>query len=152
MIPTQLIQSMPADFFGQVLSACPRRSRETLFTRFAIPKPKKTASALLPSKDPARISKLQVAMSALAEDDEQGQQLAEELLRVYLMGKRELLGAALDAIEVDHQDGLTDDDLDGFAELSPEDAVELAQELSQVHNPLDVSLYLRFMGADLGVE
>jgi hypothetical protein len=152
MIPTQLIQSMPADFFGQVVSACPRRSRETLFTRFAIPKPKKTASALLPSKDPARIGKLQVAMSGLAEDDEQGQQLAEELLRVYLMGKRELLGAALDAIEVDHQDGLTDDDLDGFAELSPEDAVELAQELSQAHNPLDVSLYLRFMGADLGAE
>jgi len=152
MIPTQLIQSMPADYFGQVLSACPRRSRETLFTRFAIPKPKKTASALLPSKDPARINKLQVAMSALAEDDEQGQQLAEELLRVYLMGKRELLGAALDAIEVDHQDGLTDDDLDGFAELSPDDAVELAQELSQAHNPLDVSLYLRFMGADLGAE
>jgi len=151
MIPAQLIQSLPAAYFGQVLSACPRRSRETLFTRFAIPKPKKTASALLPSKDPARIGKLQVAMAAVSEDDEQGQQLAEELLRVYLMGKRELLGAALDAIEVDHQDGLTDDDLDGFAELSGDEAAELAEELSRDHDPLDVSLYLRFMGAELDV-
>ena len=152
MIPAQLIQSMPTDFFGQVLSACPRRSRETLFTRFSIPKPRKSASALLPSKDPARIGKLQVAMAAVSDDDEQGQQLAEELLRVYLMGKRELLGAALDAIEVDHQEGLTDDDLDGFAELSSDEAAELAEELSRDHDPLDVSLYLRFMGADLGAK
>ena len=152
MIPAQLIHSMPTAFFGQVLSACPRRSRETLFTRFAIPKPRKSASALLPSKDPARIGKLQVAMAAVSDDDQQGQQLAEELLRVYLMGKRELLGAALDAIEVDHQDGLTDDDLDGFAELSSDEAAELAEELSRDHDPLDVSLYLRFMGAELGAK
>ena len=91
-------------------------------------------------------------MAAVSDDDEQGQQLAEELLRVYLMGKRELLGAALDAIEVDHQEGLTDDDLDGFAELSSDEAAELAEELSRDHDPLDVSLYLRFMGADLGAK
>lgn len=149
MVPAQLIQGMPESYFGKVLMACPRRSRETLFSRFSIPKAKKRASVLLPGKDPARIRKLQAALSSITEDDEQGQQLAEELIRVYLMGQRTLLGAALDAIGVDHQDGLTDDDLDGFADLSPEDAQDLADDLGQNFDPLDVALYLRFMGAEI---
>ena len=149
MVPAQLIHEMPEAFFGKVLMACPRRSRETLFSRFSIPKAKKRASILLPGKDPARIRKLQLAMAGVSADDEQGQQLAEELIRVYLMGQRTLLGAALDAIGVDHQDGLTDDELDGFAELSAEEAQDLADELGRDFDPLDVALYLRFMGAEI---
>ena len=149
MIPTKLIQEMQQDYFAKVLSTCPRRARETLFTRFAIPKPKKTASALLPSKDPARIHKLQIAMAAASDDDEQGQQLAEELIRVYLMSRRNLLAEALDAIGVEHEDGLTDADLDAFSALSSEEASALAERLSGDHDSDDVVLYLRYMGAEL---
>ncbi len=149
MVPAKLIQEMPEPYFGKVLTACPRRSRETLFSRFSIPKAKKSATVLLPGKDPARIRKLQVAIASVSDDDQQGQQLAEELIRVYLMSKRSLLGAALDAIGVDHQDGLTDDDLDGFSDLSAEEAHDLAEDLGKDFDPLDVALYLRFMGAEL---
>ena len=112
MIPSQLVSGLANDDFARVLGACPRRARETLFTRFGIPKAKKTASALLPAKDPARIRKLQGAMTQIKPDDEEGQQLAEELIRVYLMTRRGLLGDALDAIGITHDDGLTDEDLD----------------------------------------
>ncbi len=140
---------MQQDYFAKVLSACPRRARETLFTRFAIPKAKKKASALLPSKDPARIRKLQLAMAAAADDDEQGQQFAEELIRVYLMTRRSLLGDALDAIGVEHNDGLTDADLDGFSSLDNEEASALVARLSTTHDADDIALYLRYMGAEL---
>jgi len=140
---------MQQDFFAKVLSACPRRARETLFTRFAIPKPKRSATALLPSKDPARGNKLRLAMAAVSEDDGQGQQLAEELIRVYLMTKRDLLGSALDAIGVEHNEGLTDDDLDGFSDLSPDEATALAERLNGEYDASDVALYLRYMGAEL---
>ena len=149
MKPSKLIQEMQQDYFAKVLAACPRRARETLFTRFAIPKPKKSASALLPSKDPARIQKLHLAMAASAEDDEQGQQFAEELIRVYLMTRRNLLGDALDAIGVEHNEGLTDDDLDGFSTLTADEAATLAETLSGQHDAHDVALYLRYMGAEL---
>jgi len=142
---------MQQDYFAKVLSACPRRARETLYMRFAIPKAKKKASALLPGKDPARIRKLQVAMSAAADDDEQAQQLAEELIRVYLMTRRSLLGDALDAIGVEHDDGLTDADLDEFSSLDSEEASELIARLSVTHDADDVALYLRYMGAELEV-
>lgn len=149
MIPSQLIREMPEEFFGRVLAACPRRSRETLFARFSIPKAKKTASSLLPGKDPARVLKLQRAFAGVGDEDGNGQQLAEELIRVYLMGKRSLLGAALDELGIDHQDGLTDAELDGISELDADAAQALASTLSQTYDPLDVMLYLRFMGAEL---
>ena len=87
MIPSQLIREMPEEFFGRVLAACPRRSRETLFARFSIPKAKKTASSLLPGKDPARILKLQRPSQASAMRTVMVI-TAEEMIRVYLMGKR----------------------------------------------------------------
>ena len=148
MIPSQLVSGLANDDFARVLGACPRRARETLFTRFGIPKAKKTASALLPAKDPARIRKLQGAMTQIKPDDEEGQQLAEELIRVYLMTRRGLLGDALDAIGIMHDDGLTDEDLDAFARLEEEDLSDLRVELSKDHDAMDVDLYLRFMGAE----
>lgn len=149
MIPSKLIDTMDDSYFAQVLSACPRRARETLFTRFGIAKAKKKASALLPSKDPERIRRLQLAIGQLSAEDEQGQQLSEELVRVYLMTRRSLLGQALDGIDVNHDDGLTDADLDGFAELDDEALASLRSSLAGDHNPSDVDLYLRFMGADI---
>ena len=70
-----------------MLAACPRRSRETLCSLLH-PESEKTASSLLPGKDPARILKLQRAFAGVGDEDGNGQQLAEELIRVYLMGKR----------------------------------------------------------------
>jgi len=147
MVPSQLIADLSPELFGRILFACPRRARETLFTRFGVPKAKKKASSLLPAKDPARIAKLQAVMASSSPEDEEAQQFADELLRVYLMGRRALLGAALDAMGVEHEDGRTDADLDAFAELDEAAAAELADKLSADHDADDVSLYLRFMGA-----
>ena len=59
------------------------------------------------------------------------------------------VGAALDELGIDHQDGLTDAELDGISELDADAAQALASTLSQTYDPLDVMLYLRFMGAEL---
>ena len=149
MIPSELIDTMDDSYFSQVLSACPRRARETLFTRFGIAKAKKKASSLLPGKDPERIRRLQVAIGQSPVEDEQGQQLSEELIRVYLMTRRSLLGQALDGIDVSHDDGLTDSDLDGFAKLDEAALTSLRSSLAADHDASDVDLYLRFMGADI---
>jgi hypothetical protein len=50
---------------------------------------------------------------------------------------------------VSHNDGLTDADLDGFADLDEDALVSLRSSLAGDHNPSDVDLYLRFMGADI---
>jgi hypothetical protein len=144
-----LIEDLPEAFFARLLGACPRRARETLFGRFSIPKPKKKASALLPSKDPERIRKLQRALSALDASDEDGQQVGEELIRVYLMSRRGLLNTALDAIGITHDNGLTDADLDIFTQMDPDDVAILQKKLATDFEPADVDLYLRFMGAEL---
>ena len=144
MIPSQLIREMPEEFWSGA-GCLSRRSRETLLLLLHPESPK--TALLLPGKT-RRILALR-ELAGVGDEDGNGQQLAEELIRVYPMGKRSLLGAALDELGIDHQDGLTDAELDGISELDADAAQALASTLSQTYDPLDVMLYLRFMGAEL---
>ena len=151
MTHSELIASLPADYFVTVLLACPRKARETLFVRFGVPKAKKKVSALLPGRDPQRIGKLQVALGELAEDDEEGQRLSEEVLRLYLLNHRALLAATLDKLGVEHDEGLTEEELDVFDTMEAEAAKKLSDDLvKDGFSANDVSLYLNYVGAPLG--
>ncbi|HBU46967.1 MAG TPA: hypothetical protein DEB46_01530 [Myxococcales bacterium] len=143
---SNIIKSMDQDFFQEVLSSCPRKPRETLFARFGIARNRKKVSTLLPGKDPARAAKLKSALGAVDVEDEQGQQLAEEVLRLYLLKRRQILAHAMDHLEVDHEEGLTEEDVD-FAAMSEPDRQALRDALAVDHDPKDVDLYIAYMVA-----
>ena len=145
MIPSAVIATLSDSYFNKVLNACPRKARESLFVSFGVPKSKKKASALLPGRDPERGIKLRAAMAMMEEDEETFQQMGEELIRVYLMGHRDLLGAALDHMGIAHEVGLTDDELEAFAKLKPAAGKELRDVLLKAYDAEDVALYLGFM-------
>ncbi len=141
-----IIESMDGDFFQEVLKSCPRKPRETLFARFGIPRNRKKVSTLLPGKDPARAAKLKVALAAVEEEDEQGQQLAEEVIRLYLLKRRQILAQAMDHLGVSHEEGLTEEDVN-LATMSEADRQSLREALVADHAPQDVDLYIAYMVA-----
>ena len=74
--------------------------------------------------------------------------LAEEILRVWLLGMRPMLAKALDHLEIENDNGLTDsDDVNKIAELDQGQLKALLQELDGVESPENILLYLKFMGA-----
>ena len=139
-----IIKSMDGDFFQEVLKSCPRKPRETLFARFGIPRNRKKVSTLLPGKDPARAAKLKAALGEVDADDEQGQQLAEEVLRLYLLKRRQILSQAMDHLGVEHEEGLTEEDVD-FGGMAEADRDALRDALQADHDVQDVDLYIAYM-------
>lgn len=143
---TTIISNLDGDYFQDLLRACPRKPRETLFARFGIPRSKKKVSTLLPNRDPARAAKLQAAFTQVEEDDEEGQQLAEEVIRLYLLKHRQILSEAMDHLGVSHEEGLTEEDVD-FAGMKEGEREALRAALIQGHEARDVDLYLAYMDA-----
>ena len=77
-------------------------------------------------------------------DDE----MVEEILRVWLLGMRPMLGKALDHLGIENDNGLTDsDDVSKIADLDKGALKKLAAELKEVAEPEDITVYLKFMGA-----
>ncbi|MEM6730748.1 MAG: hypothetical protein AAF658_04290 [Myxococcota bacterium] len=111
---TAILRSIPKDKFHEILNASARKSRETYFARHSIKAPKGGPGFQKPgAKNEARAHALQEVLMSQADDE-----LAEEILRVYLLGKREMLGAALDHLKIEHVDGLTDsEDVERFSTL-----------------------------------
>ena len=141
--PFELLTRLSSEQFTEVLNASPKKVREELFRRTGI-KNKGGAFALRTSqKTEARIRKLFEALVAGAEIPDE---LGEEVIRQYLYHRRDLLAEALDFLEVDHDHGLTDADLDFVGDLEPEKAQQLRDVLLRKHEAHDVELYLGFMG------
>ena len=66
------------------------------------------------------------------------------------MSRRPILCAALDHLQIPHQDGLTDsDDVAKLAELGAEGLADLRAQLAPVAQDWEIDSYLRFMGAKL---
>ena len=140
--PTQILRKLDADLFHEVLNASPKKFREEVFRRAGI-KNKGGAFALKASgKTEARAKKLR---AMLLEGTELQSELSEELLRNYLYTRRPLLAEALDFLGVEHDNGLTDSDLDFLAELPAERRTHLKDLLCRNHAQHDVDLYLAFM-------
>lgn len=140
----QLLAQLEPDHFDAVIRASPKRFREEVFRRAGIRTKGGGGAFSLKSgsKTEARVKRLQEGLAGPLEISDE---LLEELLRNYLYTRRALLGEALDFLEVPHEEGLTDEDLDFVEKLEPERATRLRDVLCRSHEARDVDLYLRFM-------
>ncbi len=140
--PIELLTKLSVDDFSNVVNAAPKKVREELFRRAGI-KNRGGAFALRSAhKTEGRIRKLHDTFSAGVEIPPE---ICEEVIRHYLYHRRELLKDALDFLGVEHEDGLTEADLDFLEELAPEKSRALKNKLLGAHSASDVELYLGFM-------
>jgi hypothetical protein len=141
---TELIRTISADKFGEIFAASSRQARETYFHRHDVKGPKKTNRIPKPGeKNQQRIAELYEVLKE-TDDDE----MAEEVLRTWLLTKRQMLAAALDHLGIPHDNGLTEsNDVSRFEKLSGKEIKQLAHKLGDVAPREDVALYLKFMGA-----
>lgn len=144
----ELLVRLDPDHFDAVVRASPKRFREEVFRRAGIRSRAGAFSIKSVSKTEARVKRLQ---EVLGEKYPLDDEVLEELLRNYLYTRRSLLAEALDFLEVKHEDGLTDEDLEFVEKLAPEKVGQLRDILYRHHEERDVDLYLGFMnvpGAD----
>lgn len=141
--PNDILRKLESDHFAEVISASPKKFREEIFRRAGVKNRGGGAFALKSTgKNNARTKKLRATM--LGGFELEGE-LGAELIRNYLYTRRPLLAEALDFLGVDHDEGLTDEDLDFLTELKPEKGQQLRDLLCRNHEDADVDLYVAFM-------
>jgi len=142
---TAILRGVSAEKFSEIFSASSRKAREAYYHRHDIRKPK--VSNKISSLHGSGEARTKGLFDVLQGNDDD--QLAEEVLRTWLLTKRPMLAMALDPLEVPHDNGLTEaEDIDDtFGNLTVEQTQALITTLSEKHAKEDVALYLRFMGA-----
>lgn len=140
--PVELLTHLAPEKFGEVVNMAPKKVREELFRRAGVRNRGGAFALRTAQKTEARIRKL---YDALQGGTELPDEIAQEVIRNYLYHRRELLADALDFLEVKHDQGLTDVDLDFVAELEADKATALRTRLLERHEAADVELYLGFM-------
>lgn len=138
-----LLQNMNAERFAEVLGASAKNFREELF-RAAGVKAKSGAFAVGgANKSNIKAQKLH---QRITDGFEVNDELSEEMIRNFLFTRRSLLGDALTELGIEHDNGLTDEDLDTIVEELPLERTEkLRSALQKNHEDADVELYLGFM-------
>jgi len=142
---TSIIRELTPEKFAEVFSASARQARETYFHRHGVRAPKKSSRLPKPGeKNQARTAALYELLKD-KEDDE----MAEEVLRTWLLTKREMLAAALDHLGITHENGLTEsEDVANFEKLGSKEVKTLVEKLSEIAPKEDVAVYLKFMGTE----
>ncbi|MGF1509027.1 MAG: hypothetical protein ACFB9M_05940 [Myxococcota bacterium] len=135
-----ILRRLSPEKLDAVMGASPKRYREELFRRAGL-KAKGTAFSLRRSQTEGRARKLYERLQA---GFEVGEEVCAEVVRHYLYERRALLGAALDHLNVPHQEGLTNHDVGFMSSLEPEQVKALEQALAEFDEE-DVEIYLRFM-------
>lgn len=143
---TDVLRSVTPEKFSEIFSASSRKARETYFHRHGVRGKGGSGFARPGAKTEARIAKLYDVISSGADDDE----MAEEILRTWLLTKRAMLAAALDHLGIEHQDGLTEsEEVAKFGKLSKKDVAKMLPALEAHGSNEDAVVYLKFMGAKL---
>jgi len=138
-----MVADMTDDTFAEVISASPRKIRETLFARMNI-KAKKQIGLKVHSKLEERTKKLHDRLKQSS--SEQENRLCEELMRNWLFTKRPLLKATLDHLGVKNDNGLVDEDPTFFKEFTGDKVKELKGVLAASYPEEHIKLYLKFVG------
>jgi len=141
----ELLSRLDEDKIVEIYSALSRRVRNMLEGQFA----KKHHKGLKVSLKSGR----ERTATALAVREgivkEQNGQMAEELFRTWLYGKRDMLKSALDFLGVPNEDGLTTDELTVVEKAEAAKLSELVAYLTGQGYPLiDVAIYLAFLKAE----
>ena len=143
-----LVNGMSDDTFSDMVTAAPRKTRETLFTRLNI-KAKKQIGLKVHGKLEERTKKLHEKLKTAGSTE--FDKLCEELLRNWLFTQRPLLKATLDHLGVKNENGLVDEEPTFFTEMDAEKAKALVAFLKKDFPLEHVHLYLAFMGVpDVG--
>jgi len=138
-----LLHNMNSDRFAEVLGASPKNVREELFRAAGVKAKTGTFAVRSVNKNVVKAQKLHASMKGGFQINDE---LSEELIRNYLFTRRSLLGDALTKLDIEHDNGLTDEDLDVIVEeLTPEQTEDLKAHLTEAHDDADVELYLHFM-------
>lgn len=143
MLFIDLVAKMSDETFAELVSASPRKIRETLFQRLGI-KAKKTIGLKVHGKLEDRTRKLHEKLRGAT--TEQENRLCEELVRNWLYTKRPLLKDTLDFLNIKNDNGLIDEEPTFFQELSLEKVKETVAHLKgKGHAGEHVALYLHFV-------
>ena len=140
----EIVRSLSEEKFAEIFLASSRSARETYLHRHGIKSPKKSSRVLRAGQ------KNELRMKALFKTlmDIDDNEMVEEILRTWLLGKRSLLAGALDHLGIEHNGGLTDsDDIERFEKLSEKEVKALASGLSDIADIDEISIYLKYMGA-----
>ena len=138
-----MVAGMTEDTFAEVISASPRKIRETLFARLNL-KAKKQIGLKVHGKLEERTKKLHERLKGA--QTEQENKLCEELMRNWLFTKRPLLKATLDHLGVKNDNGLVDEEPAFFKDLTSEKVNDLKGVLAAEHPVEHIKLYLEFVG------
>lgn len=148
---TALIRMLPLEDFQAILQSTSRQAREALFARHHIRAPKARPTAMRSAnKNVVRGERLFEVLAS-----EKDEPLAEEMLRVFLLGQRPLLAKALDLLKIPHEDGLTDSpELQRLAKMSDKEADKLIAGIkaSEVPGHAHAPMYVAFMRYSLNQE
>ncbi len=140
---TAILRGLTADQFATMLAASPRQAKEVYFQRHAIKAPK-TRGVVRPGEKNARRGAALLAALQAHEDEE----VAQEILRGWLLARRALLAAALDHLEIPHQDGLSDsEEVSKIGQLPPPRQAALREVLLAQAPAWEVDAYLEFLKA-----
>jgi hypothetical protein len=140
--PTELLKLQTLDRFQTIFSASPRKLREDAYRRAGIKNKGDVFSLRASGKNEVRTQRL---YQAIGQGFELEEKVSEEVIRNYLFTRRDLLVGALDFLGVEHDQGLTDQDLDFIQELPLEKRQALRATLVATFAPEDVDLYLAYM-------
>ena len=144
--PSELLTAVSEKRFEEIILASPKKFREEVFRKAGIrSKGNNTFSLAKSGKNSARVRKL---FKALQDGFMIESEIGEEIIRNYLYTRRELLSDALDHFGVEHDNGLTDSDLDFMEEMEPAKVSALKEHLCSKHELADVELYLKFMNVE----
>lgn len=139
-----LVAGLSETTFQDVITASPRRIRETLFGRLNIKAKKKTIGVAVHGKLEERTKKLHQRLKEGTTKQEND--LCEELLRNWLYTQRPLLKATLDHLEVKNDNGLIEEEPTFFQELDETKVKALVTHLrANGFEPEHIGVYLRFV-------
>jgi hypothetical protein len=139
---TKILTDMESEHFVDIFGGSSRKARESYFQRHGIKKPKKKLGLNRPGV--AQLERINSLHTILSSD--QDEEMAEEILRTWLLSKREMLVTALDFLDIAHREGLTEsEDIEKFEKLNTNELKALIAALSEF--PAEqVRVYLQFMG------
>ena len=140
---SEILRSLSAPTFERVFRASNRQAREGYLHRHGIKAP--SASRGFRRTGAAQRARIEALHAALAEHEDE--EMAEEILRAWLLTQRPMLVAALDHLGIPHENGLTQSDLSRFEKLSGRQVRSLVTVLREAGAEDEaISIYLRFMG------
>ena len=152
MLHSKILRTLDAEQFAQVVAGSSRQTKEGYFARHHI----RAATALGPvrlgagHKMQARIGALHARLQEV--DDEP---MCEEILRLFLLGRRPMLALALDHLGIPHDNGLTEsEDVSKLATMTPIERAELVALVvdKQAATQAEMELYLAYMAANFAHE